>query len=309
MPFNGSGVYTPPAADFPVVTLTTVSSTKFNNTVNDISTAITNVVTRDGQSPWSANMPGGGFKILNMSAGTLRTDSTRPAEVQDGTYTWGATVGGTADAITFTLAPAITAYVAGQIYRYKSGAAGNTGAMTVAINGLTTKAIQKSGVALVAGDHPANSWFQIMYDGAAFQLLSHTADVVTRTSTSTLINKTLTAPVITSPKMTVQTLTAGATVAVDMSLGTAMTLTLGSNTNAIQNPTNLAVGQWGWIDIVQDGTGSRTCTWASNYKFVGGVAPVSAATGLSTAASAVDRAYWVCTDGTTVQCTWGKGFA
>lgn len=129
------------------------------------------------------------------------------------------------------------------------------------------------------------------------------------TNTQTLTNKTLTAPVLTSPKMTVQTLTPGATVAVDMSLGTAMTLTLGAAANALQAPSNLAAGQWGWITLKQDATGTRAVAWNAAFKFVGGVAPIGAATGLSTAANAVDRVYWVCDDGSTVQCTFGKGFA
>lgn len=169
MPFNGTGTYSPPVADFPAVTLTTISSPHFNNVMNDVSTGLSNAITRDGQSPWTANIPAGSFKITGLAAGTLRTDSARPAEIQDGGYIWGGTAGGTGDALTFTLTPAITAYVAGQAFRFKSAAA-NTIATTVAINGLATKAVQINGVALVANDIVANNWYQILYDGAAFQL-------------------------------------------------------------------------------------------------------------------------------------------
>lgn len=169
MPFNGTGTYSPPVADFPAVTLTTISSPHFNNVVNDMSTGISNAVTRDGQSPWTANIPAGSFKITALAAGTLRTDSARPAEIQDGGYLWGATAGGTGDALTFTLTPAILVYVAGQNFIFKSSAA-NTGAATVAVNGLATKAIQINGVALVANDIISGQWYSILYDGAAFQL-------------------------------------------------------------------------------------------------------------------------------------------
>lgn len=128
--------------------------------------------------------------------------------------------------------------------------------------------------------------------------------IVGRATTDTLTNKTLT-----SAKSTVQALTPGASVAVDMSLGTAMTLTLGAAANAFAAPSNLAAGQWGWITLKQDATGNRVVAWNAAYKFVGGVAPINAATGLSSAANAVDRVYWVCDDGATVQCTFGKGFA
>lgn len=171
MSFDGAGTYSPPAADFPVVTLTTVSSTHFNNTINDMSTALSLCVTRSGQSPWTGNLPAGGFKITGMAAGTLRGDSVRAAEAQDGTYTYGGTAGGTADALTFSLAPAITAYVLGQVFVFKSSASPNTTAATLAINGIATpKAIQRDGAALVAGDIEASKFYLVLYDGTAFQL-------------------------------------------------------------------------------------------------------------------------------------------
>ena len=86
---------------------------------------------------------------------------------------WCGTAGGTADAITVSAVStnlAITAYLAGQSYMYKSGASVNTTAMTVAVDGLATKAIQKNGSAMIAGDHPANKWFRITYDGTDFQI-------------------------------------------------------------------------------------------------------------------------------------------
>ena len=52
----------------------------------------------------------------------------------------------------------------------------------------------------------------------------------------------------------------------------------------IDNPTNCVPGQTGSIFIIQDGTGSRTLSYGTNYKFPGGTAPT-----LSTGASACDR--------------------
>lgn len=77
MPFNGAGVYTPPAADFPVVTLTTISSAHNNNTINDIATALSNCITKDGQTVLSADIPfsgqfakDGGVRAMDGSAGS-----------------------------------------------------------------------------------------------------------------------------------------------------------------------------------------------------------------------------------------------
>ena len=81
MPFNGSGTYTLPAGN-PVVSGTTISSTTTNSTNSDIATALSNCVTRDGQSPATANLPLGGFKITGLDAGTSTGDSVRWDQAQ-----------------------------------------------------------------------------------------------------------------------------------------------------------------------------------------------------------------------------------
>mgnify|MGYP006286896717 CR=1 FL=1 len=76
MPFNGSGTYTLPAGN-PVTTGTTISSTVQNNTTSDIATALTNCITRDGQSTPSANLPMNSKKLTGLAAGTTAGDSVR----------------------------------------------------------------------------------------------------------------------------------------------------------------------------------------------------------------------------------------
>ena len=92
---------------------------------------------------------------------------------------------------------------------------------------------------------------------------------------------TITTPTITNPAYTAQTLTDAATVSWDMNSGSVATLTLGGN-RTLAAPTNLKVGT-SVLVVNQDGTGSRTITWNSIFKWTAGVAPV-----LSTAASAKD---------------------
>lgn len=65
MPFNGSGSYILPAGN-PVVNGTTISSNVQNNTMSDIAIALSDCLTRDGQSPATANIPMGGFKITGL---------------------------------------------------------------------------------------------------------------------------------------------------------------------------------------------------------------------------------------------------
>lgn len=82
------------------------------------------------------------------------------------------TTGGTANAPTLTVAPAITAYSAGMVFNFTNGAA-NTGAVTIAISGLAAKNITKCGTtALVANDLTVAATAVILYDGTEFQLLN-----------------------------------------------------------------------------------------------------------------------------------------
>lgn len=76
--------------------------------------------------------------------------------------------------------------------------------------------------------------------------------------------------------------TDAATVATNAALGNTFTVTLGGN-RTLGNPTNVvAGGTYQWI-VTQDGTGSRTLAYASNFKWPGGTAPT-----LTTTAAAVD---------------------
>jgi hypothetical protein len=74
-PFNGNGTFSAYTPGNPAVTGSVVSSTAFNNTVNDIATGLSNTLTRDGQSPATANIPMGGNKLTNLANGTAATDA------------------------------------------------------------------------------------------------------------------------------------------------------------------------------------------------------------------------------------------
>lgn len=76
MPFNGTGTFSLVAGN-PVVTGTNISSTVQNNTMSDVATALTNCVTRDGQSPATSNIPMGGFKLTGLAAATTAGDAVR----------------------------------------------------------------------------------------------------------------------------------------------------------------------------------------------------------------------------------------
>lgn len=81
-------------------------------------------------------------------------------------------------------------------------------------------------------------------------------------------------------------LTDAATIAVDFSTFINGQVTLGGN-RTLGSPTNLKVGQSGFIVFIQDGTGSRTLSFHSDWKFPFGSDPV-----LSTAASSRDILFY-----------------
>ena len=80
----------------------------------------------------------------------------------------------------------------------------------------------------------------------------------------------------------------GATVAIDLADSNHFSLTIGGN-RTLDNPANATPGQSGMITVTQDATGGRVLSFASNWSFADGVAPV-----LSTDGGAVDAlAYFV----------------
>lgn len=166
---NGSGTYSLPSGN-PVVTGTVISSTTHNNTNSDIASALTQSVSKDGQTTMTGNLPMGGFKITGAAVGTASTDYATVSQIASSTGSYVSTVGGTADAITLTPSPAITAYAAGQRFTFIASGA-NTTAVTVNVSSLGAKSITKNGAtALTAGDIQSASVVDIEYDGTQFQI-------------------------------------------------------------------------------------------------------------------------------------------
>jgi hypothetical protein len=91
---------------------------------------------------------------------------------------------------------------------------------------------------------------------------------------------TLTGPRLILPPVT---LTDAATIATDASLGNHFRVTLGGN-RTLGNPTNPTDGQMGLWEIRQDGTGSRTLTLDTKFRFTSAVPSIT----LSTSASKLD---------------------
>ena len=77
-------------------------------------------------------------------------------------------------------------------------------------------------------------------------------------------------------------LTDAATISVNFASSNNFSVTLGGN-RTLGNPSNVVAGQSGFIAITQDGTGSRTLSYSSNWSFASGSPPT-----LTTTAGAID---------------------
>lgn len=167
---DGSGNYSLPSGN-PVGTGTTISSTTHNTTMTDIASAITASIAKDGQTTPTANLPMGTYHHTGVSAGTARDQYAAVSQVQDGGAQYVGSVSGV-DTITGSLTPAITAYVTGMCV-WLPPAGSNTGAVTLALNGLAAKAVvtttnEALGVAQLRANNPA----LLVYNGTSFVLVS-----------------------------------------------------------------------------------------------------------------------------------------
>ena len=171
---NGSGTYNRAVSDY--VGGTVISETAVNSEMDDIASALTQSMSKDGQTTPTANQPMATFRHTGVGNGAARTDYAALGQVQDSTPLWLGTSSGT-DTITASATPAIAAYAAGQTFRFKAGGS-CTGATTLNINSLGAKAVQKRGSALASGDITANNVVEVAYDGTQFQMISPAAAVV-----------------------------------------------------------------------------------------------------------------------------------
>lgn len=76
MPRNGSGTYSLPASSWnPATTGTTIESSAANTTLTDIASALTQSLSKDGQTTPTGNLPMGGFKLTGLADGAAAADS------------------------------------------------------------------------------------------------------------------------------------------------------------------------------------------------------------------------------------------
>lgn len=113
MPYNGTGTFSPVynwANDAAAGIL--VRSDRMDTQDDDIADGLSNCVTRDGQSAWTANLPAGGYKITGLANGASGQDSVTWTQVFVSPTFTGTPAAPTASVGTSTTQIATTAFVA-----------------------------------------------------------------------------------------------------------------------------------------------------------------------------------------------------
>ena len=188
------------------------------------------------------------------------------------------------DAATGNVASAYSVNTVNQLALAYGAASNNwTNAAAVAANTWANTLAYSTGISATAWANnigaSGNAWSNTV--AAAGNNWSNTvgcsANAYAGVTYSPKISPTFTGTVTINANIANQILTDGPTISWDVSLGSVATVTLGGN-RTVAAPTNLKVGSY-ILTVIQDGTGSRTLTWNTVFKWPAGVAPVLTTTG------------------------------
>lgn len=244
MPFNGSGIYSAPSspgAFNPAVTAGTADPASWNALLTDLSTGLSTVICRDGQSTITADIPFSTRKITGLGAGVAATDAANVGQISSGAVT-GQDDSGAANAYVITPTPAIAAYAAYQRFQFKAANA-NTTASTLAVSGLAVKSIKRpNGDALVANDILVGAICDVLYDGTNFILLDGGTSAINYSLLTTRGD----------------VITRGASLPQRLALGAAGVAIVSDGTDAVYGSVSLTAGVTGTLPVANGGTGKAT---------------------------------------------------
>lgn len=125
---------------------------------------------QDGTSASTKNTAGKTYKMV--LAYSKATADEIELEMQNGSSKY-AVDSGSANAVVISPTPAVTAYVAGQLFRVKVAASNTTSGVTLNVSSLGNKnVVGRNGAALIAGEIKLGDVCDFTYDGTNFQLTS-----------------------------------------------------------------------------------------------------------------------------------------
>lgn len=187
MPRNGSGTYSRNNGTFTgsnvwaqdMAANVKITTSRHDSHDQDIADAITASLAKDGQTTPTANLPMGGYKHTNVAAASARTDYARASQLQDSSLQWLGSTGGSSNAYTGALSPAITAYTAGQRFTFIANHT-NTGATTLNLNSVGAANVRKGtgSTVLEANDIVSSRVYTVEHNGSDFVLLNPSRPVL-----------------------------------------------------------------------------------------------------------------------------------
>ena len=155
----------------------------------DLADMIAGCLARDGQNSPTADLPMAGRKHTGAAAAAADDEYATLGQllVAGIPFVDASDVGGTANAITLTPAPAAAAYETGRGYRFIVQR-GNTGPVTVAVSGLAPVSLRdKHGDDLPAGALEAGEHVVVIHDGQKFLSDVHEHDGIDDAAVNALI--------------------------------------------------------------------------------------------------------------------------
>jgi hypothetical protein len=184
---------------------------------------------------------------------------------------------------------------------------------TLNVDGLGAKKVYKFGgsgaVQMAAGELQAGGRYLLQYDtsldtaAGGWIVLNPTAAEATAAEYQADTAGRLITVTAAWDAAEFETLTYAASYTADFATFINGVMTLTGNLT-LNNPSNEKVGQSGAIMLIQDGTGSRTITFGTDWKF-----PSGASETLSTAAGSVDILYYTIYSATFIACSLVKGYS
>lgn len=182
MPFDGNGTFVRTDGTFTGPTVfqqerdasIDILASNLDTEAQDMADGLSNCITRDGQSPPTANLPMGGFTFTGLGAGTAGSSSITVTQVQTQAVINAGAFGGTANALTGTLTPSIAAYTT-RMRIVGTATATVTGASTLALNGIAAppairKKLAGGLAATTGGEWIAGQTISFTYDGTYWVL-------------------------------------------------------------------------------------------------------------------------------------------
>jgi len=172
MAWNASGTFNRIVTTVsPAVGGTTIDVADQNSYTADVTAGINACLAKNGENAATGDIDLGSNQLKAVADGTLATDAPNVGQVQDGSFVYQGTVTGTADAIEMTLTPTLTAYAAGQVFRFLADDTCSGDGVTLDVDGLGALDVLTNSIADPrAGDISLNGIYTVVCDGSRFLL-------------------------------------------------------------------------------------------------------------------------------------------